>query len=209
MHEIHSIEKETSKTIYLVPGRRPTIFQATTRQDKVWPEVWTKIGKSAQKRENQYGRMRSQNSTTLVDWQASILSIRRTLSTKSPSKSQREVLEVPVDAAMLCKKRARHTSGLQETVARLTAPSKVPKKCAWKVESHEFTRQRVEPSLPKLNEDHNAGKRSNSMVIAIWYKHLFPCRRLWRSRMRRNQWIRLETVSAWQLNKVKSKNELI
>ena len=32
---------------------RLTKFQATTRPDHVWPEVWTKIGKAAQNREKQ------------------------------------------------------------------------------------------------------------------------------------------------------------
>ena len=54
MHEIHSIEKEISKGIYVV-RERPTKIQATTRPDKVWPEVWTKIGKSAQKSETSMG----------------------------------------------------------------------------------------------------------------------------------------------------------
>ena len=34
-------------------GARITKIQATTRPEHVWPEVWTKIGKAAQKREKQ------------------------------------------------------------------------------------------------------------------------------------------------------------
>ena len=35
------------------PGGRPTKIQATTRPENVWPDVWTKVGKAAQKKEKQ------------------------------------------------------------------------------------------------------------------------------------------------------------
>ena len=34
-------------------GRRLTIIQATARSENLWPEVWSKMGKAAQKNERQ------------------------------------------------------------------------------------------------------------------------------------------------------------
>ena len=58
-------------------------------------------------------------------------------------KNARRKLEVHMDAAMPCKKNTKNLTCLQETVARLGAPNKVPKtKYACVVESHESRRQR-------------------------------------------------------------------
>ena len=49
-------------------GRRLTKIQPTTRPENVWPEVWTRIVKAAQKREKQESvQWRSQNSRMLED----------------------------------------------------------------------------------------------------------------------------------------------
>ena len=37
----------------MLSGWRLTKFQATTRPENLWPEVWSKMGKAAQKREKQ------------------------------------------------------------------------------------------------------------------------------------------------------------
>ena len=43
--------KEKPPKGYSWSGERLTKIQATARPENVWPEVWTKIGKAAQKRE--------------------------------------------------------------------------------------------------------------------------------------------------------------
>ena len=48
-HKVHSVERETSQGIYVVREE----IDKSTRPDHVWPEVWTKIGKAAQKLEKQ------------------------------------------------------------------------------------------------------------------------------------------------------------
>ena len=50
-------------------GRRLTKVQTTSRQDHVWPEVWTNIGKALRIDRKKNGKTRSQNSTMLEDWQ--------------------------------------------------------------------------------------------------------------------------------------------
>ena len=64
-----------------------------------------------------------------------------------------------------CNKETGSPSSLRVTEARFEAPNKVPKtKCAYTVEAHESTRQRVESSLPTKHEDYIAGKGFTSMT---------------------------------------------
>ena len=72
------------------------------------------------------------------------------MNTEKPFKMREEKLESPVDAAMPGKKET-HTSN-RKLAAEVTASHKVPKTIyGLTVESHESTRQRVEPSLRKKN----------------------------------------------------------
>ena len=126
----------------------------------------------------------------------------------------RRKLEVPMDAAMPCKRRAKHSSGLQATVARPNSSSKVPKtRYACKVEYHASKRQRLEPYLPKYHEDHIAGKGFNSMNHDILVRKFIPMAQVAKIPDAKaavdKEWNKLETISAWQLNKVKSKKEVI
>ena len=80
------------------------------------------------------------------------------------TKNARRNMEVHMDAAMPCKKNTKNLTCLPETLARLGAPSKVPKtKYACAVESHESTRQRVGSSPQKGHVDHIARKGHTSM----------------------------------------------
>ena len=45
--------KEKLPKGYMWSGERLAKVQTTTRPDHVWPEVWTKMGKAAQKKEKQ------------------------------------------------------------------------------------------------------------------------------------------------------------
>ena len=42
-------------------------IQATTRPENLWPEVWSKMGKAAQKEEKQEWANEKQNSITFED----------------------------------------------------------------------------------------------------------------------------------------------
>ena len=68
-------------------------------------------------------------------------------------------MEVPMDAAMPCKKGPKKRSSFQITEAKSCESNKIPKtKHACIVEAHESTRKRLEPSLPKDHEDRIASK---------------------------------------------------
>ena len=83
-------------------------------------------------------------------------------------------MEVPMEAAMLCRKGTKKHSGLQETEAKSDESNKIPKtKHACIVEVHETKRQRLESSLPKDHEYHIAGRGYNTMahynLVHIFY----------------------------------------
>ena len=88
---------------YVWSGERPTKNQATTRPENLWSEVWSKMGKAAQKK-GKNGRTRRKNSTMLEDREAFISSIWKMVKKKETIKIATRKLEVPMDAAMPCKK---------------------------------------------------------------------------------------------------------
>ena len=75
-----NLQRDTS-----CPGGRLTKIQATARPEKVWPEVWTKIGKKPLRREqSKNGQTSSQSSTMLEGWEAFLSSIRKMVNIKKP-----------------------------------------------------------------------------------------------------------------------------
>ena len=84
---------------------------------------------------------------------------------------------------------------------------------AEKGESHESTRQRVESSRPKNREDHIAGIGFTSMAHYNVVHKFIPMPQGMRIPDAKNavskEWKKLETIPAWQLEKVKSKKEVI
>ena len=132
---------------FVMSGRRVTKVQTTTRPDRVWPEVLIKIGKAAQNRAKQEWKKREPKTRL----------IRMTENTKKLSKHARSKLDRPQATAMPWKKETRTCN--RKLAADLTASHNFPKTVyGCTVESHESTRQRVQPSLPKKNEDHIAGE---------------------------------------------------
>ena len=94
------------------------------------------------------------------------------------------------------------------------ASHKVPKtKCACRVEALKSTMQRVEPYLYlKNHEDHIAGKGYNSMNHHnLVHKFILmpQARKILDAKAAVDrEWKKLETIPAWQLDKVKSKKGL-
>ena len=73
------------------------------------------------------------------------------------------------------KKGTKKHSRLQETEAKSGESNKIPKtKHACIVEAHESTRKRLESSLPKIHEDHIAGKGHNSMSHCHLVRKFIP-----------------------------------
>ena len=77
------------------------------------------------------------------------------------------------------------------------------------VESHESTRPRLESSLPKDHEDHITGKGYSSKTHYNLFHKFIPVPQAMKIPDPRaavdKEWKKLETIPAWQLDKVKSK----
>ena len=127
-------------------------------------EVWTKIGKAAQKREKQ-GWANEKPKLDNARKLRGIYFIPEDGEYKETIKNARRKLGNPMDAAMICKRWTKKLSSFQETEAKSCESIKIPKtKHACIVEAHESTRQRLESSLPKDHEDHIADKGYCSMT---------------------------------------------
>ena len=114
-------------------GERLTQIQATTRPENVCPEVWTKNGKAAQKREKQawaIEKLKLDNARRLrgisfIDPEDGKY--------QEPLKNARRKLEVQMDAALPCKEGTKNYSPFQETEAKSCESNKIPltKNKAW------------------------------------------------------------------------------
>ena len=155
--------------------------------------------------------MRSQNSTMLEDWEAFVLLIRKMDNVKGrvirggeecgeTIEIARRKLEVPMEAAMPCKRGNR----------RVVNPTRIKKtKHVCIVEARESTRQRLESSPPKDHEDHIAGKGYNSTEhynLVHKFIHMPQAMKIPDAKAAVvNEWNKLQKIPAWQLDKVKSK----
>ena len=81
------------------------------------------------------------------------------------------------------------------------------------IEAHGSTGQRLESSLPKDHEDHISGKEHNSMTHYNLVHEFLPMPQAMKISDAKaavdEEWKKLETISARQLEKVKSKKEAI
>ena len=77
------------------------------------------------------------------------------------------------------------------------------------VDTHESTRKRLQSSLPKDHEDHIAGKGYNSISHYTLVRKFIPMSQAMKIPDAKaavdKEWKKLETIPAWQLDKVKSK----
>ena len=191
-----SLLKEKPPKGKMWSGGRLTKIQSTAT-----PEVWTKIGKAAQKKEKQGWAIEKPK-----------LNNARRRMRKETTKHARRKLEVPMDAAMPCKKGTKKLSIFQETEAKSCESYKIPKtNHACIVEAHESTRQRLESLLPNDHEDHIAGKRYHLMSHYNLVHRFIPLPQAMKIADAKavvdKEWEKLETIAAWQLDKVKSKKE--
>ena len=99
---------------------------------------------------------------------------------------------------------------LQETVARSDEFNKITKtKHACIVEGHESKKKRLELSLPEEHEDHIPGKGYNSLSHCNLVRKFVPMPQEMKIPDAKaavdKEWKKLETIPAWQLDKVKNK----
>ena len=131
-------------------GRRLTKVQPTSRQDHVWPEVWTNIGKAlSQNRQKQEWK----NEEPKLDHARRLTGIRFI---DPDDQDYKETLFVKKCEEKIGKTHGTSYASQQdgshkhhESCKAGNCPQKIPKTIyGCTVESHESTRQRVESSVP-------------------------------------------------------------
>ena len=122
-------------------------------------------------------------------------------------KNARRKFEVPMPAAMPCKtQRGKYRESCRVENNCMT-------KYACIVEADDSKRKRMEGSLHKYHEDHIAGKGLNSLShynFVHIFTHLLQAMK--NARCKKQLWIKKvknSKLPAWQLTKVRSKNEVI
>ena len=129
-------------------GGRLTKVQATTGPDNVRPEVWTQIGKAAQKREKQEWA----NEKSKLD---NARRLRGIYFIDPDDEEYKEILTPKKTRGenwkdlwhQSCRVKEYLTAARRWLRSRKMHPRRIPEQCT--VEAHESTGQRVEPSLPK------------------------------------------------------------
>ena len=134
---------------------------------------------------------------------------------KKPSKKRKEKVGSSNEGGnVVQKKKQRSSPWLQESEAKSGESNKIPKTMhACIVEAHESTRKRLESCLPKGHEDHIAGKGYNSTTRDNLVHKFIPMPQAMKIPDAKaavdKEWKKLEPIPAWQLDKVKSKKEVI
>ena len=109
----------------------------------------------------------------------------------------RRKLETPMAPAMLCKTSKKSKHG--ETRGKTT---EIKSKFACILEASEFTRMRMEESLPNYHEDHIAGKGDNSLQHYKFGTH-FPMPQAMKIPAAKaagdKEWEKLEKIPPWDL----------
>ena len=82
--------KEKTPKGYMWSGERLTKIQATTRPENLWPEVWSKMGKAAQKKEKQEWANEKPKFDNARKTESHISSIWKMVNLKKPSKNAKE-----------------------------------------------------------------------------------------------------------------------
>ena len=80
-------------------------------------------------------------------------------------------------------------------------------------EAHESTRQRTESVTKRIHEEHIAGKRQNSVLHYNLVHKFIPMPQAMKIPDAKaavdKEWKKLETISAWDVRKVKSQKEVM
>ena len=119
---------------------------------------------------------------------------------KETNKNARKKSEIPTEAAMPCKLRTKRRSPASRTTDdRNHRFQQNPKDTACIVEAHEFTRRRLESTLPKDYEDHITQSGAQNCSDAQAMK--IPDAKAAVDK----EWEKLEKLPAWQFKRVKSK----
>ena len=205
--------KEKSPKVYMWSGWRLT---KKSSNYQTWVFVaWSlvqKMGKAAQKKEKQewanekpqLDNARRLGGICFIDPEDD--------ENKETIKDARRKLEVPMQAAVPCKKGTKKHSEASRNWSDDSNKILKNKTCMHRGGSwvHE---NRLESSLPKDHEDHVAGKRYNSLTHCKLVHKLIPMPQAMKvpdaKEAGGKKWKKLEAIPAWQLYKINSKKQVI
>ena len=137
---------------YTGSGRRLTKIQATARPENLWPEVWSKMGEAAQKKEEQGWPIEKPKLDNTRRLRGFCFIDPENGEYKETIKDARKRWEIPMEAAMSCKMGTKkRPSKLRETDSETKESNNIQKtKRASIVEAHDSTRKRLESLYQKI-----------------------------------------------------------
>ena len=137
----------------MIHVERLTKRQVTSRPDHLCPELWTKLGRSAELKEKQ----KWSNEKPKLDNAGRLRGIYfidpEDKEFKENIRNARKKLETPMAPSMRC-----NTCKKSKNVETRGKTNEIKSKLACILEASESTRLRMEESLPNYHEDHIAGK---------------------------------------------------
>ena len=143
---------------YLWSGERLRKRQATSRPDHLWPELWTKLGRTAKLRERQKWSIEKPKLDNARRLRGIYFIDPEDKEFKEIITNARKKLETPMAPAMPCKTCKKSMNG--ETRSKT---DDFKSKFACILEASESTRMQMEESLQNYHEGHVAGKGNNSL----------------------------------------------
>ena len=187
-------------------GRRLTKRQATPRPDRLWPELWTKLGRNAKLREKQKWAIEKPKPDNARRLRGIYFIDPEDKESKETIRNARKKLETPMAPAMPCKTCKKSKNG--ETRSKT---NDFKSKFACILEASESTRMCMEESLPNYHEDHTEGRGDNSLQHYNLVHNLpmpqamkIPAAKAAGGKERE----KLEKIPAWDLT-VRNKSEVI
>ena len=124
---------------------------------------------------------------------------------KETIKNARKKLEIPIALAMPCK--------IMKKSCGSGASNKIETRLLCILEAGDPTRLRMGESLPNRHEDHIAGKGNNSLQHKMLVHKFIPVPQAMKIPVAKaavdEEWERLEKIPAWNLTRVRSKEEVI
>ena len=192
------------------PCGRLTQIQTTTRPHYVWPEVWTKIGKAAQNREKAGMGERETEAWQCSRAERDVLHRPRWQRVFRNYQKRTEKTGKTYGSSHALHETNSHSSIVKTNVEQKNGHEKEFKTmCGCMVESHESTRQRAESLQSKAHEDRIAVKGFICMAHYNLVHKFIPMPQAMKIpdaiAAVDEEWKKLETIPAWDLEKVKSK----
>ena len=183
-------------------GRRSTRKQTTFLPDDVWPDIGEFIGDASKKKAKQKWVIENPKLDNAKSLKGIFFIVQNDEEFNFTMKATRRKLEVPMPAAMPCKKTIKSSGETHRNVGKRQT------KYACVVDADECTRPRLEGA--GHHQDHLIAKGTNSITHYSFVHKFIPMpQALKNSRCKGGSGERMGKIPAWQLTKVRNKKEEI